>query len=93
MPRQPQATIPRIQFDDNVRLNPLIHDFLRDYTAPYIDHYLKTEPGWKLRMTDIATRATVYMMYDFDFPDYHHFPSGVYRDKLKVCPLFILSRL
>jgi hypothetical protein len=79
--------------DDNVRLNPLIHDFLRDYTAPYIDNYLKTEPGWKLRMTDIATRATVYMMYDFDFPDYHRFPSGVYRDELKVCTLFILSRL
>jgi hypothetical protein len=76
------ALPPTIDFDTNPSINPDIGEFLRDFLPDWCTYARMGEPGW--RFDGVVARATAELLYNFDFPDYHCYDIGVYRDALEV---------
>jgi hypothetical protein len=71
-----------IDFDTDTRINPEIPNFLRDFTSEWTAHSTMCLPDWKLN--EIIMHITSRLLFNFDFPSYYDYPSGVYRDELQV---------
>jgi hypothetical protein len=72
-----------IDFDVDILINPEVPNFLRDFTSEWTAHSSMCSPGWKL--DEIIMHVTSRLLFNFDFPSYYEYPSGVYRDELQVC--------
>jgi hypothetical protein len=76
------AQRPKINFDMDPHINPAISNLLRDFTPDWISHVVMRLPAWKLN--EIVIRATSDLLFNFDFPHYYDYKSGVYRAELQV---------
>jgi hypothetical protein len=80
--RECPAQQPKININMDPYINPAISDLLRDFTPDWISHVVMRSPAWKL--DEIVVCATSDLLYNFDFPHYYDYESGVYRAELQV---------
>jgi hypothetical protein len=62
-----QPTAP-IDFDTSPHMDPLLHDFLRDYTASHVQVFIRARPNRQHRLVKIELHATAFLPLDVDFP-------------------------